>query len=140
MSEIDPGRTAFNSPGVGENFARMQAHELAWQVLQANPPPLPQPFLPPLTDEQFNEATRIALERIGETMIQVWDDLYAARVGHIPEADFAALFMAHEPLFEADPISGMPAPNPWLQQLMRISSKQCHDDLQRYARIRARHE
>lgn len=133
-----PGAGPYGSASASSQFARMAPHEIAFQELQAHPPPLPVRFTPPLDDAEFEQATQQAMDRLHETVMQSWAAIYEQRMGHIPEAQFVQLWTSHEPLFVAGPDGG-PQPNPWLAQLMTISAYQCHLDMQRLAKIQSRH-
>ena len=133
-----PGAGPYGAASAGAQFSRMAPHELAFEELQAHPPPLPVDFCPPLDDAEFEESVQQALDRIHETVMQTWDALYQQRMGHIPEQQFLQVWAQHEPLFVADPMTGTPHPNPWLAQLMATCGYQAHLDLQRYAKARVR--
>ncbi len=93
-----PGAGPSGAASVAAQFARMAAHEQAFQELQAHPPPLPQPFVPPLSPAEYEQAVQQYLERMMEYVKQVWDTTYEQAMGHIPEATFYKLFASHEPL------------------------------------------
>ena len=98
MSEIKPGEGAGGAPGAAEQYARMGPHEIVYQQLLANPPPLPVKYSPPLTDKEFDEAVQMYLDRLGETATAAWDQVHEQRMGHVTEAQWLALWQSHEPL------------------------------------------
>ena len=135
--DVDPGQTAGGDRGPSQQYGMMASREVAYQQLMANPPPLPAKYSPPLTPEEYKEAEQRYFLRMRETVMQAWDQVYRARVGHIPDADFYAIFQAQEPLWIPGEL-GQPTPNPWLANLITICRYQAHLDIQRYAGIMAR--
>lgn len=93
-----PGAGAYGAPSAAAQFARMAPHEVAFQELQAHPPPLPVKFLPPLSAAEFQQALEMSLSRIHELVDQVRTDYYTQTMGHISERQFMAVFDSHEPL------------------------------------------